>query len=160
MKIQKPQKPKSFTVGKGFPIKTKWNPKKSASAVDNVPPQSMWPIKRGSAVFAIDSRDFLTVNSGRVSWFNPARNADQSSCVSAGFPFYNVQLNADGLGGSMLVSCENVFPYTKSGWKLCLKMLASIIQKEAAESVHNGQVLFKRSEQLRQIAIEILKQVK
>ena len=119
--IKRPIKPKPLKLSDGFPSKTKWNPNKPASAVDNRPPQSMWPHKEGAAVYFIDDRDGQP-RSGRVKWFQPAREIDASFCVSVGHPCITISVGDDR---SSLVSSCNVFPFTNAGWKKCLLKMAA-----------------------------------
>lgn len=136
MKIKKPPYPNFKLKPDGFPLKTKWNPDLPVSAIDNAPPQSMWPIKRGKAVFVLNRTDELgVVVAGLVSWYHPAREIDSSCCISPGCPFYKVNMADDWCIWPQL---KHVFPYTKTGWKKCLSAIAERARELADEHERNA----------------------
>lgn len=153
MKIKKPPYPKFKLKPDGFPLTTKWNPDLPVSATDNRPPQSMWPIKRGKAVFVLNAADELgTVSAGRVSWYHPAREKDHSCCVSPGHPFYKVEMGDDWYLRPQL---KHVFPYTKEGWKRCLATIAERAREAAKEHEANATSHLEKAGSLKALALAV-----
>ena len=152
--IKKPKFPPRYKRCTEFPKRTKWNPEKPISAVDNVYPPKLWPIKEGAAVFYVIGGEIL---SGRMRWYHPARDIDHSCCISPGHPLATVRCGGDG---SACMSADLVFPYTKAGWKNALAKLSVIKSLSAMHHLKELQCCTETMMKLNDESLAILKQAR
>lgn len=131
MTVAQPPYPPKYKRNREFPARTPWKPERRVSATENIYPHRYWPIKPGKAVFVVTDITCGTVESGRVTWYNPARKEDHSALVSPGHPFFCVLLAS---GRSSVVAAERVFPYSRPGWERVIKFIAAELRALAQYS--------------------------
>lgn len=98
--------------------------------IHNPLPQSEWPIQKNQAAIFLQRKYYGVIEgSGLITWYNPA--LETSCVVSKGHPTFTI---SSGISRrAEIVSVQDVFPATKTGFLMREKRKKEILLSQASQ---------------------------